>query len=203
MVYSKNGCEPAITVTIGENELTLGTDYEARYTNNTKAGAGTVVITPANERYSGEQTCYFEIQKRDIASATAALDSAKLIYTGRAQKPTVASVAVNGEALEAADYKVTYRNNVNAGTATAVITGKGNYAGTKEVTFAIAPASLAGASIYGVYGADYTGKPITPAPDVWLDGFGQLKVNADYTVAYQNNVKAGTATVLEIGRAHV
>ncbi|MEY8460842.1 leucine-rich repeat protein, partial [Eggerthellaceae bacterium 24-137] len=201
-VYTKGGCEPALTVTIGENELVLGADYQARYSNNTSAGAGTVVITPVDERYSGEQTWYFEIQKRDIASAKATLASAKLTYTGRAQKPAVASVTVAGEVLEAADYKVSYQNNVNAGTATAVITGKGNYTGTKEVTFAIAPASLAGASIYGVYDADYTGKPITPVPDVWLDEFGQLEAGTDYMVAYQNNVKAGTATVLVNGKGN-
>ena len=35
------------------------------------------------------------------------------------------------------DYTLSYRNNVKAGTATVVITGKGVYTGTKEVTFKI------------------------------------------------------------------
>ena len=40
----------------------------------------------------------------------------------------------------AEDFSVSYRNNRNAGTATATITGKGNYKGSKNMTFAIAKA---------------------------------------------------------------
>ena len=35
------------------------------------------------------------------------------------------------------DYTVTYKNNVKVGTATVVITGKGNFTGTKTITFTI------------------------------------------------------------------
>lgn len=38
---------------------------------------------------------------------------------------------------EGTDYTLAYKNNINAGTATITITGKGNYSGTKTVTFKI------------------------------------------------------------------
>ena len=49
------------------------------------------------------------------------------------------TVTANGTPLTAGrDYDVTYENNVDAGTATVVITGKGNYEGSKgEETFTI------------------------------------------------------------------
>ena len=44
--------------------------------------------------------------------------------------------------IEAADYDVTYSNNVNAGTATITLTGKRNYTGTKTQNFTIKKAAL-------------------------------------------------------------
>ena len=37
------------------------------------------------------------------------------------------------------DYTVAYSNNINAGTATATLTGMGNYTGTRTVKFTIQP----------------------------------------------------------------
>ena len=62
-------------------------------------------------------------------------------YTGEAvtQAPVV---TYNGKTLsEGTDYKVGYANNVEAGTATVVISGAGNYGGAKTVTFEILQAS--------------------------------------------------------------
>ena len=62
-------------------------------------------------------------------------------YTGEAvtQAPVV---TYNGKTLsEGTDYKVGYANNVEAGTATVVISGTGNYGGAKTVTFEILQAS--------------------------------------------------------------
>jgi hypothetical protein len=48
------------------------------------------------------------------------------------------------KALTAADYTATYKNNVNIGTATVTITGKGTYAGgTKTATFKIVAPKVA------------------------------------------------------------
>ena len=41
--------------------------------------------------------------------------------------------------IEGTDYTVSYSNNINAGTATVIITGKGSYSGEKILTFTILP----------------------------------------------------------------
>lgn len=42
------------------------------------------------------------------------------------------------------DYTLTYANNINVGTATVTITGKGNYSNTQTVNFKIVPMSFGG-----------------------------------------------------------
>ena len=58
-------------------------------------------------------------------------------YTGSAIKP--APVVKDGtRTLKAGtDYTVSYKNNTALGTATITITGKGNYSGSRSVTFKI------------------------------------------------------------------
>ena len=77
----------------------------------------------------------------NISNATVSNVSTKT-YTGKAitQNPTVkygTTVLKKG-----VDYKISYRNNINVGTAAMIITGIGNYTGTKSVTFTIKKASV-------------------------------------------------------------
>ena len=63
--------------------------------------------------------------------------SAKL-YTTAAEICPEFTVTYQGAALsQSTDYTVTWRNNVKVGTATAVLTGIGDYFGMKEITFVI------------------------------------------------------------------
>lgn len=58
-------------------------------------------------------------------------------YTGSEIKPNV-TITVDGTTFTAGtDYKVTYSDNINVGTATVKITGEGNYTGTITTTFNI------------------------------------------------------------------
>ena len=59
------------------------------------------------------------------------------MYTGKfcTPKPTV---TLAGKTLrEGTDYTLSYKNNIEVGTATVAIVGKGNYAGAKTATFQI------------------------------------------------------------------
>ena len=62
-----------------------------------------------------------------------------VVYTGKAQKVKVTVKDANGKVVSAANYTVTYKNNVKVGKATVTVKGKGNYAGTKTATFKIIP----------------------------------------------------------------
>lgn len=59
-------------------------------------------------------------------------------YTGKALKQSIKVVSAKGEY---ADFTAAYTNNVNVGTATVKITGKGNYTGTITKTFKITKAA--------------------------------------------------------------
>ena len=64
-------------------------------------------------------------------------------YDGTEKKPTVLVTYQYGtevevrQLTEGSDFTVAYSNNINAGTATAVISGIGNYTDTKSVSFQI------------------------------------------------------------------
>ncbi len=60
-------------------------------------------------------------------------------YTGKAVKPDVV-VKYSGKTLrKGTDYTLVYKNNKKLGTATVTVKGKGNYTGTKKLTFRIVP----------------------------------------------------------------
>ena len=66
-----------------------------------------------------------------------------VVYNGaeQAQKPTVKDG--DAELVEGVDYDLTYSEDLtNAGTVTVTVTGKGNYAGSVDVTYRITPATL-------------------------------------------------------------
>ncbi|NTW28210.1 MAG: hypothetical protein HGA39_02450 [Coriobacteriia bacterium] len=73
---------------------------------------------------------------RALANATASAipDQA---YTGSAITPSVTLTDGSATLVKDTDYTVTYADNINIGTATVTLAGKGNYTGTKTVTFAI------------------------------------------------------------------
>ena len=112
-------------------------------------------------------------------------------YEGTEIKP---SVVIEG-LKEGEDYTVSYENNVNAGTAKAVIAGKGDYTGTVEKEFTITPVSIANAEIEEV--ADQICREDGAEPEIKAMFKGrQLKQGEDYTVSYENNGSEGTATAV-------
>ena len=114
-------------------------------------------------------------------------------YTGNAIKPAI-TVTDSEKTLTADDYTVTYESNTNAGTATVKITGKGNYTDEVSKIFTINPRALENDMITAIDAQVYTGKAITPEPEV---KYGEIKLEkgTDYTVSYESNTAVGTATV--------
>ena len=75
----------------------------------------------------------------NISKAVVTISKGTCNYTGKAQKPTVKTVKLGQRILNPdTDYAVKYRNNVNIGTASVIITGKGHYTGTVTKKFSIA-----------------------------------------------------------------
>lgn len=127
---------PAVTVRCAGRILTKDVDYTVSYYNNTKIGTATVYIY-GKGNYSGSLSKTFKILGKDISSANASLSQTSYNYDGLAKKPTVTMYDGVTRLSSGVDYSVDYKNNTNSGTASAIITGKGNYSGTKTLTFQI------------------------------------------------------------------
>jgi hypothetical protein len=129
----------------------------------------------------------------DIANAEVELSSTSQVYTGSQIKPNVSSVKLDDIELTEDDYTVTYKNNVNAGTATVVIDGQGEYSGSVSVDFTIKPRPISSATVdsFKVYA--------TKKPTLTVKYNSKtLKSGTDYTYSISNNAKAGKKSTVTI-----
>jgi len=124
-----------------------------------------------------------------------------MIYTGVAFTPELSIKDGTRLLVKNIDYTLTYQNNINVGTATVVILGKGNYQGTTTVPFQITPKSINTVVINPVADQIYRGNPIMPDVSI-KDGNRPLVKDVDYTLAYSNNVNVGGATVTITGKGN-
>lgn len=188
--------QKGIKVTYNGKKLTINKDYTVSYKNNVNAGTASVIIKGKGS-YSGTVTKKFTIAKKSLSFATVSKIADKN-YTGKALKPLPA-VKLSGKTLKKnTDYTITYSANTKVGTAKVIIKGKGNYSGSKTVTFKIKalPLSKAAVTVPDIY---FTGKAVKPAVTVKY-GSTVYKSGTDYTVTYKNNINTGTGTVTIKGK---
>ena len=139
--YTGKEWKPEVTVSFNSATLTAGNDYTVSYENNINAGTAKIIITGIGDHFTGLTEKTFTINSAEISGCTFA-PIADVTYNTEAHTPEV-TVAISGRTLEAdKDYTVSYASNVNAGTATVTVTGKGNFTGSANTTFTIAKADL-------------------------------------------------------------
>ncbi len=208
MPYTGKKQTPALTVTAkvdGETvTLTEGKDYTVTCMNNVDAGTGRVTVKGVG-RFTGTITKRFVITRVRLGSASV---RSAVIYTGGEQTPApTVKASVNGKTrrLKAGrDYTVTYKRNVDAGTAEMTVKGIGNYIGTIKKTFTVKPVKI----LYAVLDSDilpWTGEPVTPAPTVTAKVGGEtvtLEEGKDYTVEYRGNIDPGTGRAVITGKGN-
>ncbi|GAB6395128.1 MAG: Ig-like domain-containing protein [Bacteroidales bacterium] len=195
--YTGDSIKPAIMARDGNAVLTAGRDYTVRYESNTGVGTALATITGAGD-YSGAQSKIFAINPRPIATEWLE-DPPAQTYTGSEVKPPLTVRDDRGVVLISGfHYTVSWLNNVNAGMATVVITGRGNYTGSAGKPFFINPKPVSAQWIGDIPGQTYTGVAIEPALTV-KDGYNILTAGVHYSATYNNNVYAGTATVTITG----
>ncbi|NGM16637.1 hypothetical protein GMI70_01205 [Eggerthellaceae bacterium zg-893] len=207
-------------------ELEQGTDYRITRvwpSSKTSSTKGVTIYNFEAEgrgNYTGTCTGEFRVTTQDlgqVAVASLADKDQKFFYDTNEKTPGVvvnlkgATADKPGAAIDASQYDVAYKDNVNAGTATATITGTGDYAGTLEVQFEIQPLKLDGAKtdkmvLSGAEGLVYNGKAFEPEV-VWskskltLADRESVESNPiplsqyvdDLKFTYENNVNASTA----------
>ena len=202
-VYTGSKVEPDVVVTLDGKALSAGTDYSVSYKNNLNAGTASVTVVGKGD-YTGSVTGSFSISAADASDAE--VEVADQEWTGKSLEPAPTVTLAGRKLVSGTDYIVSYKNNVNVGTAVVMVRFRGNYTGTVAATFAITKSgsdeptktSIEGASVSVPSGYAYIGSEIKPSVKVTLDG-KVLNKGGDYTVSYKDNVNAGTATVVVTG----
>lgn len=104
--------------------------------------------------------------------------------------------------LDKSQYELkTYRNNVNAGTASFNLEGVFPYSiGRKTYTFTINPQPFSGELQLSQTAFVYNGQPFTPDWQFTNEAYANLQLNQDYTMAWSNNRLPGTGTLTVTGK---
>lgn len=212
------------TVRIGKEYLLYGKDFEVSYSNNKAVGTATMTIMGIGD-YAGVKKVTFNITGTTFNAKNIDVDNFKssMVYTGSALTQNAETVALTDMSWKkevplnyGEDYTISYKNNVNAGTATVIFTGnpEAGYSGSFKKTFQITPVGLrnrlsgstanpldtiteAGNSGDMKFGGNvtYTRTGAKISDRITLtDKYRQyvLKEGTDYTVSYSGNKKVTT-----------
>lgn len=125
------------------------------------------------------------------------LSAEQFVYYGQAICP---EVRVDG-LINGYDYIVSYCDNIDAGTASVLITGIGRYTGSAMKTYRILSAPLSNVSVKVQKSLKYTGKKRQAKTTLtYLDH--TLQNGKDYVLSYKNNRNPGYATVIIEGKGN-
>ena len=142
-IYNGEEQTPEITSVVVGDETLEASDYTAVYTNNLNAGTATITLT-GQRNYTGTAVKTFTIARKTLTEEMAPDPEEFYNYTFDGSEQTIDEdlelydYDISEEALEyGVDYTIAYTNNINVGTATATITGVGNYVGSIDFQFKI------------------------------------------------------------------
>lgn len=199
--YRGTAFAPTPTVIFNGTTLTANTDYTVSYANNTNVGTASVIITGTGN-YKDSAMGAFTINPYSLLDVSVTVSVPGTFTYGERPEFTPAPVvnANNMSLVNNSDFRViSYADNSNAGEATVILEGIGNYTGQISTTFRIERASIINAQV------DITGDFVfvegttyTPEPIVTLGAITLLK-GRDYEVTYTNNNQIGLATVRVTG----
>jgi len=122
---------------------------------------------------------------------TIKLSKTSYTYDGKVKKPTVTVKDSAGKTISSKYYTVTYASGrKNAGTYKVTVKMKGNYIGTKTLTFKILPVSISKCKLkLSATSYTYNGKVKTPSVTVKNANGSTLKKGTHYTVTYATGRK--------------
>ena len=209
--YTGAAVRPAVKVVSRGKTLDAGTDYTVSYSNNTNAGTARAVVK-GQGKYKGSKTLTFAINKQAI-SKTAVTITKSAIYTGKEITPAVKVTYGKRTLAVGRDYRISYSSNKDFGKAKVVITGIGNYSGSKtqyfDITAAVGKTYTNGNYRYKITNASLNGKgtvtlvsvvkktKTVAVPDTIKLGGRTFKVTAIGKAAFNKNVKV---TKITLGR---
>ena len=205
LAYNGNVQKKAPTVTFNGKKLSAKRDYTVAYVN-TESGAyqqtGTYQVKlTGTGNFTGEKLIDLEITDKKLIEKAKYVKIQEKTYEGGGEIRLSSSELIlymqsrNEPLVEGTDYTVSYENNLEIGTATAVIKGVGSYAGTKRIPFKIVGTAINSARVDGIVDKIYDGTEQSQDITVWVEGT-RLEPERDYTVTYSNRQNVGKASVV-------
>lgn len=215
MTGSKLPGDKGVAIVIYDGTVRLNNGwFLAEYIDAQDPKKAKITIKPKETTtdYTGSVTSkltVYDVPKENYINTARQEITGDTLYTGKAIKRDVKLTIGDTELRYNKDYKVQYKNNVNAGTAVMIITGKGQYKGKIVNTFNIGKVDLnkkeaaenipQHVTIADISAKTFSGREQKPAVTIKTMGNKKLTLNKDYTVTYSNNVHAGTATITIAG----
>lgn len=165
----------------------------ANYTlpDNLAAGTHTYLLICTSDGYSKSKEITITVTPISLEDAEVTVQSPT--YNGKLQEPKVTVKFGDKTLSRDNDYTMKVPKQIDAGSYKLTIKGGGNYSGTKTVEWKILPKTIANPTIEVGSGGIYDKTAKTPSVVVKDDG--TTIPDSEYTVSYENNTNAGTATV--------
>lgn len=177
-------------------EGAAGTSY--KLPADLPAGTYTYRVTFTSDYYS--KSAEITITVTPISLECAEVTVQNPTYNGIAQEPEVTVKLGDKTLWKDNDYNMEeVTKQINAGSYQLTINGGGNYTGTKTVEWKILPKTVENPTIE-VSSVTYNGQAQTPSVTV-KDG-ATIIPDTQYTVSYQDNTNAGTATVTVVSTSN-
>ncbi len=196
---------PKVTMIInGKNKkLIYGSDYRLIYTNNIKAGQGTVRVIGIG-KYRGSNSQSFLITGKNIGKLTKVVGSIEVDDTLAEPIKIYDGTKLLTKGIDY-EYEITDDDVHKKGTATIVVSALegSNYTGTTKIKLPVIEVNdkilIEAADItLDTMTYNYDGKFHTPGVTVNING--TVLGKKDYSVKYKNNKNCGTACVIVKGK---
>lgn len=185
------------------NVLNKDTDYNVIYKDNIKAGTAKVIIQ-FEGNYTGTASKEFTIKPQPVNDdiIDISVSPSSFFYSYRQEQKPVITVKDNeGKMLkDETDYNVKFEDNINAGTAKAIVQFEGNYTGTLTKEFMIKPQPVNDDNVI-LSQTSFTYNGFIQEPSVTIRGNrGEIIPSTDYLLANSGGKAVGEYTVTAMFR---
>lgn len=203
--YNKKVQKKVPAVTFNGRKLVKNRDFTVSYPSEgagayKEVGTYDILLTAkTGGNFSGTRIVKYTITDNTLLAKVNVKKIPDQTYTGKAIEPELTVTYKNTPLVKGTDYTVSYMNHTEIGTAKAVLTGIGKYAGTKSVSFKVTGTSLKETLLSGIVNKTYDGGYQRQGMTVALKG-ETLTEGTDYEVAYANNKDVGKASVTIQGK---
>ena len=199
LAYNKRVQKKLPSISFCGKKLRNKTDFTVVYSDDSAGayqniGSYKMMVT-GNGNFTGSRQITVTITDKPLLSSASVARIPKQTYTGNEIKPELTVRLKNKTLTEGTDYTVAYQDNLEIGKAIVILTGIGNYAGTRTIQFQIIGTPLNRALVTGIENKVYDG--VNKRQDVVVTlNKKTLTEGIDYRITYTKNKNAGGATMM-------